>query len=411
MANGLYYDENDPNNWFTEQDALSAMRQPMQAAPQPMPQQEGGWMQSPYGAQLMAALGNIGNSMARDPRRQDPIQAYQNAVVQQAQLRKQRQAIEQADPFYKFEEAKRRGHIPADMTYQDFEQEIRMYGRASPRAFAPKYGTVTDADGNERQVAMTPVFDPATGRTRFVQEDLPENFNPSDRIIWQDVGNERIGTDPMTGQIVARMPVNLRPGEEPDVRGAQEEAVQLAQTRANQVDTALDAATSTASSYTDAQEILAESRRFLQMLEDPDSPLDTGPISGLLYRVFGVGTEELAALNNEAIMQTLQNLGITNLAPVTEREFAEVARLWASIMLQETPAKGSIKQAIRRTERMITRMEGDILKQANRVRTYGGEGQYNDLVQTNTLLQDMLRREAQEATDEAVGGITGPDRP
>jgi hypothetical protein len=90
-----------------------------------------------------AAMGSI-NNISRMNRDQPPINVmdqYQQSVRQNAALRirqEQQRRMEEEhkrrDPFFKFEEAKRRGHIPEDMSWSDFQQMEYKRGRISDTA-------------------------------------------------------------------------------------------------------------------------------------------------------------------------------------------------------------------------------------------------------------------------------------
>jgi hypothetical protein len=383
------------------------MQQPM--AQQPMaPQQGPEWQQklnqfmgSPGFAMAMAAGHNLANSRAGSVNpRVDPVQAYQQTIQRQALIKqsereaKLREAQEERlrgqearmirteeremNPAWEYEALQESGLISPDMTFEEYETKFGRRAADDPSAVREwrYYSSLPEAE-----------------KAAYLQMKRASQLVPFGGGTQGVVGPGNVAA-PLSGGPTAEG-FGAREGV---VAAGREAGTQAAQTDAEQVNAGLQGAWAANTGYGDAQVMLDESQRFLDMLDS--GKVDTGVIPAALYNIFGIGTEELAAMDNEGIMQTLRNLGITNLAPVTEREFAAVAKLWATISKEEKPNKGSIKQAMRRTERLMSRMENDVLKEAQRVRQYGGEAAYADMLATNPLLQRVLAKQKQGAADE-----------
>ena len=87
--------------------------------------------------------------------------------------------------------------------------------------------------------------------------------------------------------------------------------------------------------------------------------LDTGPLQGL-YTRFGWGNVEQGELRADAIYTTLLNLQITRLTPVTEKELALVAQLWADPSAINDQNIGALRSASKRIIRGIERLDQTI---------------------------------------------------
>jgi hypothetical protein len=359
------------------------------------------FLSSPSYGMGMQALNNIGALRNNQPQLyQDPHAVYREMVNQRAllnlhpQMQRLREAQEERlrgqearmvraeeremNPAWEYEALQEGGFISPEMTFEEYETKFGRRAADDPSAVREwrYYSSLPEAD-----------------KAAYLQMKRASQLVPFGGGEQGVVGPGNV-TAPLPGGPTAEG-FGAREGI---VAASREAGTQAAQTDADQVNAGLESAWAANTSYGDAQVMLDESQRFLDMLESGD--VDTGILPAALYNIFGIGTEELAAMDNEGIMQTLRNLGITNLAPVTEREFAEVAKLWATIAREETPNKGSIKQAMRRTKRLMSRMENDVLKEAQRVRQYGGESAYADMLATNPLLQRVLAKETQGAANE-----------
>ena len=103
---------------------------------------------------------NAKNWGQRGGSRQNPMQAYQQAVALNANTRQKRDMIARnADPYWSYEEGKRRGHVPEDMSYFDYTSQARTGFGAKNSSYAPTLGKA--ADGS--RVMMMPVYNQKTG--------------------------------------------------------------------------------------------------------------------------------------------------------------------------------------------------------------------------------------------------------
>ena len=380
----------------------SAAASPMvpRGTPPPMASPQTGLdraMASPYAAMAMQGLQNLAGYRTGQMPQTDPFTAYQTAVARNAELaiRRRQDARTQAQDTRAQEKWERDQRPTADFDafvasrpelagkpYEDQLEAWQEFNRAGTsgvsnriaRSFIGENGNmwVVRADGTTEDTGVKgspgrfEVVD--VGGVSYVKETLPGGEEKMTQIddFMQQRRNKALAAE----------------------AGAEEGGKQGAQTDADQTNKGLEDSWGAYTAYQDAQSIIDNSKEFLAMLES--GQVDTGPINSFLLNWLGIGSEELAALNNEGIMQTLRNLGITNLAPVTEREFAEVAKLWASIGMQEKPNIGSVKQAIKRTERLQERIRRDAATAGGRVRTYGGDAAFNDLRISNPLIAEIF---------------------
>jgi hypothetical protein len=95
---------------------------------------------------------------------------------------------------------------------------------------------------------------------------------------------------------------------------------------------------------------LANTKLLLQEMESGRYD-GTGPIEGPLKMFFG--SPENARLQFDSISQALQNLQITNLAPVTEQEIAMIQDLYAGIGRDPKQNAELLKRATRMLEQKI----------------------------------------------------------
>lgn len=370
-----------------------------QAAMPPLNDQgTSGFLNSPGGAMAMAALGNLGAmSSGRQPSL-NPIQQYQSAVAQNANQRLLREkALREQDPYWEFEEGKRRGYIPQEMDFFAYRDRART-GSFRPTSYAPIVGT--DAEG--KPALMTTVYDPESG-TWSQQQLSMGGFTPAPKLESVDTGGGTLLINPLenSSQFVPR---SLRPGEEPAVRGAQAAATAGAESDAKQYDSAIATTWANRDAYALAKGFYDTSERALKALQE--GRVETGMIDAFMLKTFGVGSEELGRMNADEVQAVLENLQITNLAPVTVQELKTVAGLWADIGRQKEPNVGVLMRAMERTERLMSRIQADTVTQASRVRRYGGEEEYRDLISVNPFI-----RESQKAIDSVNFPEPDPNDP
>jgi len=367
------------------------MPQPPQASPYGMAEA----LNSPGAAMAGAGMQNLVNTSLRNYGQQvDPIQAYQQAVQQRAVLSQREQALSQSaaaekraqeefdiakDPGFKYRKLVEQGLIdPATTSYTDFLRlGLSDSATSVQKNFATWLAMNPNATDDEKQTAYD---------------------NAMRAPITYQMGGGGIGVtsgvQPGMGNTTLVAPTTAT-ALEANLAGAKEGATQGVQTSAAQVNTGLERAWAAREAYATSESVLSSSNEFLAKLES--GQVDTGVIDRFLLNTLGVGSEETAALNNETIMQGLQNLGITNLAPVTEQEFANVLKLWADIGMSTTPNIGSVKQAIARTERLQRKIQAEAISAANQVKEYGGESAYGSMLNANEFVRGLVQPNATAA--------------
>jgi hypothetical protein len=96
------------------------------------------------------------------------------------------------------------------------------------------------------------------------------------------------------------------------------------------------------------------------LMQIESGKLDTGLIQGALAKFLGVGTEQMGEMNANQVYTTLMNLGITKLTPVTEKELAMVARLWADPSSYSSMNKGALTATLNRLNRFAADLDTQV---------------------------------------------------
>ena len=374
----------------------NAPQQPQAGQPPPNMAQQ--MLNSPGAAMAGSALQNLTNtSLGNYGNQQDPIQAYQRAVQARSIMSQREQGMKTAeaaekraqekfdiekDPGYMYNKLVEQGLIdPEQMSFADYKR-MGLAGRESSveRNFALWRTQNPNASEAEASAALENIIRaPITYQTGAGATSVTSGVQPGGPGTQLTSPNQMIDA-------------------ESNLAGAKEGATQGAKTNADQVNTGLERAWGSQEAYLNTESMLKQSENFLNMLESGE--LDTGMIDAWLLNTFGVGSEELAGMNNESIMQGLKNLEIANLAPVTENEFAKVMRLWADIGMSPTANKGALKHAIARTQALQERIRKDAAASARRVRQYGGQEAYDNLLQTNDFVRGVVAPPTEPATTQ-----------
>lgn len=222
-----YFDNN-----YTGQEPMAA---PQMYAPQTM---AGRMLQHPGMAAFNQGANNIAALKAGGVPNMGPGQAYQGQVNQlsgqqrmnqelqmlraQALRRNQMAKMEMerlSNPAYEFERLRENGHLPEDMTYQEYLNSAANKRAASSRAFAPQMGKIGD-----KRVMVTPVYNPADGTMSYQQTALPEGFVEDSGIEQVKVGDRVDLYRKADGQFLGSQNVNLAPNQEPDYLSSAERA-------------------------------------------------------------------------------------------------------------------------------------------------------------------------------------------
>lgn len=348
------------------------------------------FLTSPGMAMAGSALNNM-SAMRRGMAPQiSPIQAYQDTVLRNAlhekqmttydqtqqmnELRMQRQRQE-LNPFHEYETARDRGLLPEGMTLQQFEQ-LGQRGHDSTSVIK-NFSQWRQLNPNASPAEEAAAFDnlaraPLTWRTGPGMLGVTGGVTPGAPGATRELGNY--------SETINR---------EADLAGAAEGAVQNAQTTSNLLDNAIEQTHALRQAYGVADRMNQISTKYLEMLET--GAVDTGLAKSFMLNTFGVGSEELAAMNAEAVEQVLQNLQITNLAPVTVQELRTVAGLWANIAQQNEPNQGVLRRAINRTQDVMDRVKTEAAMQADAVKEYGGQGRFDSVMRANPWLRDVYQ--------------------
>lgn len=318
-------------------------------------------------------------------------QQRQNEMLKNQQLQQERRnkylALQEEklrqsmNPFYDYEQAIERGLIPPETTLAEFSM-MGLKGTADPAAV--------------REYAYYNSLDDEAKAEYLRMKRAGQTFGgPAGSTLYRG---------PDGGVTTLTTPEAMIEGaadKETAVQGASKSVAY----DWSQVDAATSALYGAEEAYDLARSMRDTSQKYLDMLsgENPDAAvLDTGPVDAFLYDVFGVGTEEFAQMDADAIETTLQNLQITNLAPVTENELRQVGKMWANIARQETPNKGVLKRAIERSEAAMRRIERDVRTQGSRLNTYGPEGELDRLIGTSGFLKRVYGIESDDGTVREV---------
>lgn len=357
-------------------------------------------MNSPWAAMAFGGLNNLAAGLQNQPMQQDPFAAYQNAVARNAELalkqraedRAQRTADQEADPFYEYEEARRRGLIPMDMSLRDYQRTVQSSGSNRPvKTWTGENGNMMYLDANGAVVDTgvkgsppgTEIVD--RGGVPYVMQTLPGG---EVSMMTLDEFQKQYRSETIEGEA-----------------GAGERGKQGAQYDQRQVDEATARIWDNQEAYRMAQEMRDVSEEFQTRLANNE--IDTGLLQGWFMRTFGRGPAELAELESESVMAVLKNLGITNLAPVTVQELQTVARLWADIMSSEEVNEGTLRRAIARANRLMGNIQQDTLDQVTRIGEYGGESRQQSLLRSNPWARGLWTEELTKDKGDDKGDDTG----
>ena len=107
---------------------------------------------------------------------------------------------------------------------------------------------------------------------------------------------------------------------------------------------------------------LEHTKEIADLIESGELGEDN-PLIGMVTQMFDSSAAYLAT---EAIAAALQNLQIVNLAPVTEKEFAEIKKMFADIAAGRPANVGRMKSAIGRIERALKVAQRKIARREKR---------------------------------------------
>lgn len=360
---------------------------------------------------MNAASQNM-NNMAALRRNQLPqqssTQAYQQAVAAQAasnqnrkakalEMQKQEQAL---DPFFSYKEAKAQGIVPATMTYAEFQNISARRIDSSSAIKNMEHRTIL-----QEQIDNAP---DETSRAR-AEENLAtfDTYVRAPQMYGGGVGDQyRVGP---SGMVTTMITPEQAIGNKTTLTGATTGKEEEVKTNAGLVREGLTGARESRLAYQGAQVMLDKTNQYLEMFDNGTAP-ETGFAEALMLNVFGIGSEKLGSLNAATIESALRNLGITNLAPVTEQEFSSVMQMWADISKSPEVNKGALQDAKARTERLMEMIQDDAIYNAGLVQEYGTPQQVQGFMRSNSFVRDLLR-DADTGTDTTGGGNDEPSLP
>lgn len=357
---------------------------------------------SPWLTMAAAGLQNMGQMRQGAAPSTNPIAAYQQAVSQQSLANQQhrqnvlaqkkgQQGLEigeqtmelnrqKLNPFYEYEEAKKRGIIDPSMSYAEFlnmsnkgfDSTSAIKNYAQRQALVEAVDNAPDEASRKEAEAELAAFDTYVRAPQMYAGGGGSQY----RVGVGGAPEELVGAGVATERDAAR-------------EGAKTTATEGAKTREQQVRAGIDGARDARAAYQTAESVLKTTNEYLAKFEGQDT-VDTGFIPAMMFRTFGIGDEALGELNADTIHMALKNLGITNLAPVTEQEFASVMQMWADISKSPEANKGALTAALRRTERLMDRVRDDAIYNAGLVQEYGSEQQYGAFTRSNPFVQELL---------------------
>ena len=344
-----------------------------------------------HGLQRIAAI-----NQGKDPgastalifsRAQEQNQALMRYKAQMMEAKKLRQlqmqkAEQDLNPFHAFESfVKMRGL--ENEPYENQLAEYKEFFRASMKS--------TDAPSSVRE------FEYFEGLNPEQQAIFLRNKRAGSMFNLPGGGIASLGPD---GSITPLVSTEDAIAGAADKEAATTNAAASANYNWENVQAANESLYSAEAAYDIAQSMYDTSEQYLKMLDsdDPNTQLDTGPVDAFLFNLFGVGTEQLAQMDAEAIEQTMNNLQITNLAPVTERELIAVGKLWASIARQETPNRGTLKRAMEKSQSAMRKLERDVKNNGSRLKTFSSQEELDRVINSSDFLRRVYGRASQDGT-------------
>lgn len=367
------------------------------------------FVSSPWMAMASSGLNNMSAMRRGGMPQTNPTKAYQQAVADQSVANQNQrkgelsiQAAEQAnDPFFKYKTAINEGIIPPEMSYAEFQNiAARQLDSTSP---------IKNTERRSKLVSQIKAETDPEKRAEL--EGELKFFEAAVRApqTWGGGGGSQYSTQPGSGVTDTLVDAPTATGREGALAEAKETGTQQAKTSAQQVNEGMAGARSARNMYVSAEEMLKTTDAYLTKFSG-DEPIETGFIDGMLMNTFGIGTQEIGEMTADSVHAALINLGITNLAPVTEQEFASVMKMWGDISASPTANKGMLTAAKRRTERLMEQLREEAIYNSGLVEEFGSAGQYGAFRRSNTFVNDLLT-DPEGTPDPAPTGKKEPVRP
>lgn len=287
-------------------------------------------------------------------------QKLQNYQLMNQRMQKLQQSKQQEDPFYKFEQAVQRGYFQPregesmDQAYRRFVQE--QFKDPTESVYSEKMSDLTQLAGGDRNFATK------------LEADLLEVRETDDGRQFVYDKSTGAQTDLYTPQQVAQGKALIAQSE----TRATEDTKANSEFRAQAIQSLRDSANEEAL----LQSALDTSEMFLERFRAKDLKNATGAVSGFFANL-GFGPEPLGDLSAQQVRTTLENLGITNLAPVTVREILMVNQMWADVSAGKKINEGRLENAIRNIQRALSDLEYERNRNLSELKRYGSEDDYN----------------------------------
>lgn len=325
-----------PPNLYQPQPMQQPMQQP---APQPMAGPVTPVMNPNY-AMMDQAMMNLGNLRQGKPATQSPTQAYTQQVAFNTQLRLQQEQEKRAkelmrmrDPYYEYEEGKRRGILPEEMTWAEFQQARYKHGSGTSvmqnfaewKRLNPKKPDETDEEYAERArsafntLARAPSVGSGPGASRYVY-------------------------DPVSGQYQYLESPERGTQLEETLAGATKGAEKWATLNAD-----WDVAQATAGPQ--LQQSIGLVREMIDLIDsNPDMP--TGLLQG---RITPMTNEVVSFLETNAMLLAIPRLQEAKLNPVTELELKKIQDTFANALKDPRANRASLVASLRDMIRIAQR--------------------------------------------------------
>ena len=369
----------------------------------------------PKGAAWGQALNNIARMNMGQAPEVSPVTAYQQAILSRSTQSQQRkmndltiqQAEQDLDAFYDYKTAKREGIIPPTTSYAEFKTIENPYRAATGTTNARDMETYQQllAQDMQNNTNYAPTFlewkrasryiDTGGGGVGRVQggsnivqpvtyggsgapqappraamppqvSQAPQGGPPPSAVQGGPAGTPQMAqggpqAPPPQGQMQPLAATSQMP------QGAIVNPQQQFLDRYSEAENNLEYGKSLATQRgQNAEEISQQVRQFAYGLPQAESTIarnneiirgikagslqDSGPLAGFVKQLYD---PEFAALQAESIYNTLLNLQITKLTPVSNEEVKLVSQMWASAFRGGKVNIAILEEANRRTQQMI----------------------------------------------------------
>lgn len=288
-------------------------------------------MADPRGAAWGQALSNIAAMNMGGIPQTDPFTAYQRQVLANAQVRLTQETARRTDPYYEFELGKARGHIPEDMTWQEFEQSKSESSTSNQRDFGhimylrrPKQEDETEEQYKARLESSTLLENIVQKPFVFDQGGGGVGVTSAIRPGQSPIGYGAPGAEGAPGGAPTGGPGSLvspadATSREADLAGAKQDATSWAT-----IDSSWQAGYG--ATYPDVLYAAKKTNELISFIEaNPD--MNTGMIRGHITPMMDEIVAYMDAMSSLLTVPALKDAGLN---PVTENEWETIKGLFAS---------------------------------------------------------------------------------